>query len=106
MVFRRSRSPGFAWLDRFNRRVPWPLRGAFVLLVGLGAFFLLAAPANLLAMKLTGKMRECPLSRVLSAASDGKWFAAAFERAKAEVSVTGHDPALNIDCVRTAERSF
>ena len=77
-----------------------------VLLVGLGTFFLLATPANLLGMKLTGKMRECPLSRVLSAVSDGRWLAAAFERSKAEVSVTGHDPALDIDRVRTAERSF
>ena len=76
------------------------------MLVGLGAFFLLATPADLLGMKLTGKMRECPLSRALSAVSDAKWFGAAIERAKAEVSVTGHDPALDIDCVRTAERSF
>jgi FkbM family methyltransferase len=106
MVFRRSPSTGLFWLNRFNQRVPWPLRAALVLLVGLGAFFLLATPANLLGMKLTGKMRECPLPRVLSAVSDGRWLTAAFERAKAEVSITGHDPALDIDCVRTAERSF
>jgi FkbM family methyltransferase len=72
----------------------------------MGGFFLLATPASLLGMKFAGKMRECPLSRVFSAVSDGKWLADAFERSKAEVSVTGHDPALDIDRVRTAERSF
>lgn len=77
-----------------------------MLLAGLGAFFMLALPASLLGMKLTGKLPECPLARVLSMVSDRKWFNAALERSKAEVSITGHDPALNIECVRTAERSF
>ena len=106
MIFRRSQSTGVGWLNRINQRVPWPLRGALVLLAGLGAFFLLATPANLLGMKLTGKMRECPWSRVLRAESDVRWFDAALDRSKTEVSVTDHDAALDIDCVRTAERSF
>ncbi|MBI4873948.1 MAG: FkbM family methyltransferase [Acidobacteria bacterium] len=94
------------WLERFNRCVPWPVRAALVLSAGVGTFLLLATPANNVALKLSGRMRECPWSRVLRLEPDVKWLAAALEVAQAEVSVTGHDPALDIDLVRTRERPF
>lgn len=94
------------WLERFNRGVPWPVRAALVVLIGAGAFLLLATPANNIGLKLSGRMRECPWARVLSMQSDVNWLAGALDRAQAEVKVADHDAALGIDLVRTQERSF
>jgi len=96
-------------LQRFNAKVPWPLRISLVIIVGLivaQAAIAVLPEIALMVAKLRGEIPDCPWKRVATAKADADRFIRLNTKAHAQVSVVGHDAEFGIDQVATPQRVF